>query len=128
HRIAVAVMEPEGSGSRPHTAQSVAAVSASATDQERLSTMAQLRASPGGRNSGAIVRKLTAEHCRVLCAAMTLRAIVATSLPALDPWIEAWDDLACAAAKPYCAPGWALGWWEACAPRGATLRVVMAVE
>ncbi len=46
----------------------------------------------------------------------------------LDPYLEAWDALAVAAGRPYCAPGWMLAWWRAAAPAGARLRVAVAVD
>lgn len=39
-----------------------------------------------------------------------------------------WDELAVAAGKPYCAPGWMLAWWNAAAPSGARLRVVVVTD
>jgi CelD/BcsL family acetyltransferase involved in cellulose biosynthesis len=36
----------------------------------------------------------------------------------------AWDRLAVAASRPFCAPGWALPWWRNAAPDGAQLRII----
>jgi CelD/BcsL family acetyltransferase involved in cellulose biosynthesis len=40
----------------------------------------------------------------------------------------AWDALAVAARRPYCAPGWMLAWWRHCRPRSAALRVLAAFD
>lgn len=40
----------------------------------------------------------------------------------------AWDALAVASGRPYCAPAWMLSWWRNAAPRGARLRAVTMVE
>ena len=47
---------------------------------------------------------------------------------ALAPHTRAWDALALAAGRPYCAPGWMLPWWRHAAPSGALLRTVVAIE
>ncbi len=47
---------------------------------------------------------------------------------ALEPYYEQWDELAVAAARPFCAPGWMLPWWRCAAPAGAELRVVLALD
>lgn len=36
-----------------------------------------------------------------------------------------WDALAVATRQPFCAPGWMLAWWDAAAPSGAILAVVL---
>lgn len=47
---------------------------------------------------------------------------------ALEPHLRAWDALAVAAGRPYCAPAWALAWWRHAAPPGADLRVLVMTE
>jgi len=47
---------------------------------------------------------------------------------ALSPYLRAWDALAVAAARPYCAPAWMLSWWRHAAPAGALLRTLVLVE
>ena len=47
----------------------------------------------------------------------------------LEPYRAAWDALAVASARPYCAPGWMLPWWRHVAePRGARLRTVVVLD
>jgi D-aspartate ligase len=41
----------------------------------------------------------------------------------LVPHVAAWDELAVAAGRPYCAPAWMLAWWSEMAPAGARMRV-----
>lgn len=47
---------------------------------------------------------------------------------ALDPHLRAWDALAVATGRPYCAPAWMMSWWRRAAPRGALLRVCLMSE
>jgi CelD/BcsL family acetyltransferase involved in cellulose biosynthesis len=47
---------------------------------------------------------------------------------ALEPFYGQWDELAVAARRPFCAPGWMLPWWRCVAPPGAALRVALAVD
>jgi CelD/BcsL family acetyltransferase involved in cellulose biosynthesis len=42
--------------------------------------------------------------------------------------VAAWDELAVAAGRPYCAPAWMLAWWSELAPPGARLRVALAYD
>ncbi len=43
--------------------------------------------------------------------------------------LEAWDALAVAAQRPYCAPAWMLAWWRhAAPPTAAGLRVVLVFD
>lgn len=49
---------------------------------------------------------------------------VLTDVAALEGIRSEWDELAVAASRPYCAPGWALPWWERMRPVGSGLRVV----
>lgn len=46
-------------------------------------------------------------------------------LARLEP---AWDELAGAAARPFCAPAWMLAWWRHARPAGARLRVIAVEE
>ena len=41
---------------------------------------------------------------------------------------EAWDALAVAVGRPFCAPAWMLAWWRRAAPKGARLRVALALD
>ena len=47
---------------------------------------------------------------------------------ALAPHLRAWDALAVAAGRPYCAPAWMLSWWRHAAPRKAALRVIVVTD
>jgi CelD/BcsL family acetyltransferase involved in cellulose biosynthesis len=57
-----------------------------------------------------------------------MRTIVAESVEALDPWLARWDALAVATARPYCAPGWMLAWWEHMRPAQTDLRVILVAD
>jgi CelD/BcsL family acetyltransferase involved in cellulose biosynthesis len=57
-----------------------------------------------------------------------LRGELAEEIAALAPHLAAWDALAVAAGRPYCAPGWMLAWWRVLAPQGARLRVALAFD
>lgn len=57
-----------------------------------------------------------------------VRVEVIDDTAALAPFRGAWDELAVAAAHPFCAPGWLLAWWRHVAPRGAELRVAVVLE
>lgn len=46
----------------------------------------------------------------------------------LQPYRAAWDRMAVEARRPYCAPEWMLAWWAHARPRGAALRVVVALS
>ena len=50
---------------------------------------------------------------------------VVTDAGALADAAPAWDALAVAAGRPYCAPAWMLAWWRHLAPEHARLRVVL---
>jgi CelD/BcsL family acetyltransferase involved in cellulose biosynthesis len=47
---------------------------------------------------------------------------------ALEAHCSAWDELAVAASRPFCAPGWLMPWWRHAAPAGAELRVVLVFQ
>ncbi len=57
--------------------------------------------------------------------AVALKSTVATSRTALEGHEEAWDLLADACSRPFCAFDWLLGWWAHAAPPGARLAVVL---
>jgi CelD/BcsL family acetyltransferase involved in cellulose biosynthesis len=43
----------------------------------------------------------------------------------IDEAFAAWDELAVAAGRPYCAPAWMLAWWRHLRPHGSALRLVL---
>jgi CelD/BcsL family acetyltransferase involved in cellulose biosynthesis len=47
---------------------------------------------------------------------------------ALAPYLEAWDALAVACGRPFCAPAWMLGWWHEGRTGDARLRVVLVLR
>jgi hypothetical protein len=59
---------------------------------------------------------------------MSLRAELVDDPARLAPHLAAWDELAVAAGRPYCAPAWMLAWWRALVPAGSELRVVLALD
>jgi len=59
---------------------------------------------------------------------MSIEGKLVDGADALGPYVAAWDALATAAGQPYCAPAWMLAWWRNAAPRGARLRVVLALD
>jgi CelD/BcsL family acetyltransferase involved in cellulose biosynthesis len=59
---------------------------------------------------------------------MSLRAEVIADPARLEELRDAWDELAVAAALPFCAPGWLLPWWHSAAPPGARLFSVAAFD
>jgi CelD/BcsL family acetyltransferase involved in cellulose biosynthesis len=58
----------------------------------------------------------------------SIKGKLVDSQEALAPYLAAWDGLATAAARPYCAPAWMLAWWRHAAPPKAELRIVLALE
>jgi CelD/BcsL family acetyltransferase involved in cellulose biosynthesis len=52
-------------------------------------------------------------------------AHIVSDVSELERWIPAWDALAVAAGRPYCAPGWLLPWWEELRPVETSLHVVV---
>ncbi len=46
----------------------------------------------------------------------------------LGPHLGGWDELAVAAGRPFCAPGWMLAWWKHARTGDARLRVVLVFE
>ncbi|GAA0816532.1 GNAT family N-acetyltransferase [Spirilliplanes yamanashiensis] len=55
---------------------------------------------------------------------MALSAEILTDPAQLERERAGWDAAAVAAARPYCAPAWALPWWASARPAGAELRAV----
>lgn len=47
---------------------------------------------------------------------------------ALQPYLQAWDELAVLLGRPFCAPAWMLSWWHAGRTGDARLRVVLALD
>ena len=54
-----------------------------------------------------------------------IRGEVLDSVAKVDAVRDAWDRLATALGKPYCAPGWMLAWWRHIPRPRARLRVVV---
>jgi CelD/BcsL family acetyltransferase involved in cellulose biosynthesis len=61
-------------------------------------------------------------------AAVTLGGAILESPDEVGRCLGAWDALAVERGLPFCAPGWLLPWWKHVAPRGAELRVVVALD
>ena len=59
---------------------------------------------------------------------MALQAELLETTEALEPHLDAWDALAVARSRPYCAPGWMLSWLHAVAPPDALLRACVVRE
>lgn len=59
---------------------------------------------------------------------MGLQAELLESVAALERRLTAWDALAVARGRPYCAPGWVLSWLRAAAPAGALLRACVVTD
>jgi CelD/BcsL family acetyltransferase involved in cellulose biosynthesis len=57
-----------------------------------------------------------------------LRALVVEQPDALAPYAAAWDALAAAAGRPFCAPAWMLAWWREGRGGDARLRVVLVLD
>jgi CelD/BcsL family acetyltransferase involved in cellulose biosynthesis len=53
-----------------------------------------------------------------------MRAEVLDARAALAPLARAWDDLAVASSRPFCAPAWMLAWLDHAAPSGTAPRVI----
>jgi CelD/BcsL family acetyltransferase involved in cellulose biosynthesis len=63
-----------------------------------------------------------------LDAQMALQAELLETTEALEPHLAAWDALAVARGRPYCAPGWMLSWLRAVAAPDALLRACVVTE
>lgn len=59
---------------------------------------------------------------------MALRGQLLDDATVLEPHRPAWDALAVAAGRPYCAPAWMMSWWHVKAPAGAQLRACVVHE
>jgi len=46
----------------------------------------------------------------------------------LDPYLSAWDELAVASGRPFCAPAWMLAWWRRGREGDARLRAVVVLD
>lgn len=57
-----------------------------------------------------------------------LRATVVEDAEQLGPHLPAWDALAIAAGRPFCAPAWMLAWWREGRSGDARLRVVLVTD
>lgn len=57
-----------------------------------------------------------------------LRAELLDRIDAVLAHRDAWDELAVALDRPYCAPGWMLAWWHGAAPPDARLRVAAVFD
>jgi CelD/BcsL family acetyltransferase involved in cellulose biosynthesis len=57
-----------------------------------------------------------------------VRPLVVEDPDELAPYLEAWDALAAAAGRPFCAPAWMLAWWREGRSGDARLRVVLALD
>lgn len=57
---------------------------------------------------------------------MALTGTVLDTPELCDPHLPAWDALAQAAQRPFCAPAWMLAWWRHVPDPSAALRVVVA--
>lgn len=58
----------------------------------------------------------------------SLRSLVVERPDELEPYLQAWDELAAAAGRPFCAPAWMLAWWREGRSGDARLRVVLALD
>ncbi|HVY95405.1 MAG TPA: GNAT family N-acetyltransferase [Solirubrobacterales bacterium] len=56
------------------------------------------------------------------------RTLVVADEPGLGPYLDAWDRLAVACERPFCAPAWMLAWWRQARSGDARLRVTLALE
>jgi len=61
-------------------------------------------------------------------AVSALRPLVVEEPERLAPYLAAWDALAAAAGRPFCAPAWLLAWWREGRSGDARLRVVLALD
>jgi len=57
-----------------------------------------------------------------------LRLLVVERDDELAPYLDAWDALAAAAGRPFCAPAWMLAWWREGRSGDARLRVVLVLD
>src|SRR6185503_17320955 len=87
------------------------------------------RGAATARRSGRCPRAPPRRYMRsTLDAQMALQAELLETTEALEPHLGAWDALAVARSRPYCAPGWMLSWLGAVAPPDALLRACVVRE
>lgn len=60
--------------------------------------------------------------------APTLETLILEDDDSLAPHLDAWDELAVACERPFCAPAWMLAWWQACRSERTRLRVILVYE
>jgi CelD/BcsL family acetyltransferase involved in cellulose biosynthesis len=60
--------------------------------------------------------------------AAALRPLVVEHAEELEAHLAAWDALAAAAGRPFCAPAWMLAWWHEGRSGDARLRVVLVLD
>ena len=63
-----------------------------------------------------------------LIGLMAVTVEIVHAMSGLEDHRRAWDELAVAAGRPFCAPDWMLAWWEYARPEGAELRVAIAAD
>ena len=56
------------------------------------------------------------------------RTLVVEDEAELTPYLPAWDDLAVACERPFCAPAWLLAWWREGRAGDARLRVTLVLD
>lgn len=61
-------------------------------------------------------------------ATAALRPLVVEHAEELRTYLDAWDALATAAGRPFCAPAWMLAWWREGRSGDARLRVVLVLD
>ena len=54
-----------------------------------------------------------------------MRASIVDEPGALEPYVDAWSELAADGGRPMCLPAWMLAWWRHARPERAALRVVL---
>jgi CelD/BcsL family acetyltransferase involved in cellulose biosynthesis len=64
-------------------------------------------------------------HVADLARWRRMRASIVDEPGALEPYLEAWAQLAADSARPMCLPAWMLAWWRNARPARAALRVVL---
>lgn len=57
-----------------------------------------------------------------------LRVLVFANEASLVPFLAAWDALAVACKRPFCAPAWMLAWWQFASTGNSSLRVAVVFE
>lgn len=57
-----------------------------------------------------------------------IKTLVVDEPERLGPYLAAWDALAIAQGRPYCAPAWMLSWWREARTGDARLRTILVLE